>query len=99
MESVLPVIERLCRDYRVQRLWVFGSALSESWNPTTSDFDFAAEFAPPGNGLTPLKQFFGFQRELEHVLNAPVDLVEWSAAKNPIFRRLVESSRKEIYAA
>lgn len=98
IEAARGLIEDLCRTFGVRKLWVFGSAAKGDWNPESSDFDLAAEFGPPPEGLSPLRQFFGFQKEMETVLESKVDIVEWSGAKNPIFRRIVERTRKEIYA-
>jgi len=39
------VIAEICRLYRVRRPAVFGSALTERFDPARSDVDFAVDFA------------------------------------------------------
>jgi uncharacterized protein len=86
------------REFGVRRLWVFGSAAKDQLRQD-SDLDFALEFRHLPEGMGPLEQFFGLQRRLEALFERSVDLVEWSAAKNPFFRREVERTRRELYAA
>lgn len=92
-------IEALCAHYNVVHLWVFGSAVKGTWDSGKSDFDFAVEFGARPKNMRAIEQFFGFQRDLESLLGRKVDIVEWNAAKNPFFRRDVERTRKELYAA
>jgi len=64
-----------------------------------SDLDFATEFGALPQGMSPIEQFFGLQRELEALFERKADMVEWTAALNPFFRREVERTRLELYAA
>ncbi|MFZ0304690.1 MAG: nucleotidyltransferase domain-containing protein [Terracidiphilus sp.] len=88
----------LCRQFHVQRLELFGSALSGTFDSSHSDFDFLADFAPlaPGEYAT---AFFGFKDALEQLFGRPVDLVVPSAIRNPYFRRSIEQSKALLYAA
>lgn len=99
LESKRPQIAALCRRYGVERLRVFGSALRPDWDELTSDFDFLAEFGPPPAGVNLFDQQFGFQVDLERLLGRPVDVVDWRAAKKPIFREIADAQSKEVYAA
>jgi len=92
-------IEVLCRRYGVKRLRVFGSALRPDWDPNKSDFDFLAEFGPPPPGVNLFDQQFGLQVDLERLLGCPVDVVDWHAAKKPIFRSIADSQARDVYAA
>jgi hypothetical protein len=93
-----PEIMNLCRDFHVQRLEIFGSALSAGFDPERSDFDFLVEFAPLPTGAY-ATAFFGFKAALEELLGRPVDLVVASAIRNPYFRQSVEQSKALLYAA
>jgi len=42
--------------------------------------------------------YFGLAEDLARVFGREVDLVELSAVQNPIFRRSVEETRRDIYA-
>jgi uncharacterized protein len=53
-------IAKLCREFHVQRLELFGSALSESFDSGRSDVDFLVEFAPLPSGEY-ASAFFGFK--------------------------------------
>ncbi len=98
LASKLPGIQSLCRKYAVTRLRLFGSALRQDWNFETSDYDFLAEFEPHRD-LNAFDQLMGFVLELESLLGRKVDVVDWNAAKNPYFRRHVETQARELYAA
>jgi|ERR1700758_465242 uncharacterized protein len=93
-----PEIMKLCRDFHVRRLEIFGSALKAGFSPEQSDYDFLVEFAPLASGAY-ATAFFGFKAELERVLGRPVDLVVASAIRNPYFRQSVEQSKALLYAA
>jgi predicted nucleotidyltransferase len=88
----------LCRQFHVQRLELFGSALSGGFDPSSSDLDFLVEFATlaPGEYAT---TFFGFKEALEDLFGRPVDLVVLSAIRNPYFRSNIEKSKALLYAA
>jgi uncharacterized protein len=43
IESKLADLTELCRQHRVRRLELFGSAASSRFNPATSDLDFLVE--------------------------------------------------------
>jgi hypothetical protein len=56
---VIPVVrqsreklERLCRNYRVRRLELFGSAAGDEFDPSTSGLDFLVEFELSSPGRT-----------------------------------------------
>jgi len=93
----IPEITRIAARHRVRRLGVFGSVTGDRFNPARSDIDFVVEFKP----MTPVEHaraFFGLAEDLARVFGREVDLVELSAVQNPIFRRSVEETRRDIYA-
>lgn len=92
-------IERLCLQYHVRRLELFGSALTDgSFNPKKSDIDFLVEFLPlkPGEHAD---SYFGLLEALQDLFGRHIDLVETKAIRNPYFLESVNRNRKEIYAA
>lgn len=92
-------IANLCRQYGVERLRLFGSALRADWDPEHSDFDFLVEFGPPPPGVNLFDQQFGLLVDLERLFGRPVDVVDWKAAKKPLFREIADAEAKELYAA
>jgi predicted nucleotidyltransferase len=94
----LDVLNALAEKHGVQRLYLFGSALSEDFDPMASDLDFLVEFkaTPPGGRAD---RYFGLLEDLEELFGRPVDLVERQAIRNPYFQREVEASKYPLYAA
>ena len=91
-------LEAPCQKYRVKRLYVFGSATREDFDPARSDLDLVVEFAPPRAGEA-FKQYFGFKEELEDLYGRNVDLVELGAIRNKYFRRELNATKVRLYAA
>ena len=89
----------LCKRYDVVQLEVFGSAArGVDFDPVVSDADFLVEFKA-GSRLAPLEQFFGLANALKDLLGRPVDLVEFSAIKNPFIRAPINRSREVLYGS
>ena len=90
-------ISELCRRLHVRRLDAFGSAVTGSFDPRSSDLDFLVEFKP----LAPAEYaeaYLALKEGLEAVFGRPVDLVNPAVVENPYFRESVERSREAIYA-
>jgi len=88
----------LCREFRVRRLEVFGSAATDGFHPETSDLDFLVEFQE----LEPsayADAYFGLLEALERLFRRPVDLVMSSSITNPFFRESIDRHRLAVYAA
>ncbi len=93
----LQQIGELCRRHRVRRLYIFGSAARDDFDPQRSDIDFAVEFEPemPRRGFS--DPFFSLLLDLEELLRRKVDLVEIGALRDPLFREELERTRVTIY--
>jgi uncharacterized protein len=88
----------LCRNRKVRRLELFGSASSGAFRPGESDLDFLVEFDP----MTPSDHaecYFGLLEDLEKLFECPIDLVETESLKNPFFILAIEPFREVVYAA
>jgi predicted nucleotidyltransferase len=99
LEAKRIEIETVCRQFGVARLRLFGSALRDDWNPNSSDYDFLAEFVDPPPGINRFHQLVDFILALEALMARRVDVVDWAAAKNPIFRKVADESAQLFYAA
>jgi uncharacterized protein len=97
IEDNRDAIAALCRQYGVQRLAVFGSAVSGTFDPATSDLDFVLEFADYGLGVS--GRFIYFANALEALFGRPVDLVFESKLSNPYFRAEVLSTMEVLFDA
>lgn len=92
-------IVRLCREYGVERLEVFGSAADGRFDDQRSDVDFIVRLSPTGDaGLGSLgRRFVGLAEALEAVLDRPVDLMTDKPIRNPYLRETVNASRRLLY--
>lgn len=93
----LEAITRACKRFGVERLRIFGSALTDRFDPEGSDIDFLVDFAPGNPNL--FDDYFDLKFELERITGRPVDLVDASAVRNPYFRKSAFGSAQELYAA
>ena len=98
VESKLADLAELCRQYRVRRLELFGSAASSRFNPATSDLDFLVEFerSSPAESA---RFYFGFLFALQTLFGRDVDLVDSAAIQNPYFLKSIAKERVLLYAA
>ena len=96
IEPFLPEIEKICKKYEAKSLTLFGSALTEEFNPDSSDLDFLLELITPENGLD---KYFGIKEELEKLLKREVDLVMPKAIRNPYLKESIYSRLKKCYDA
>jgi uncharacterized protein len=88
-------IRQLCIRHNVEELYVFGSVLTERFNPG-SDIDFLVRFS----GVNPPDYFDNyseFKESLEKMLLRDVDLVEIQTLKNPILKRSIEKNKFLVY--
>lgn len=91
-------IEKLCQNYHVRRLAIFGSALDDSFDPEHSDLDFLVEFEsmPPAEYAD---TYFGLLEELQTLFKRPIDLVNKSSLSNPWLQREIQQKQSLLYAA
>jgi len=90
-------IADVCRQNGVKRLVVFGSAVTDRFDPADSDVDFLVEFR--NDVKNRFDAYFGLKESLESLLGRPVDLVAPVALENPYFAASVADSAQELYAA
>lgn len=93
----LDAIVRACKRYGVERLRIFGSALSDRFDPEGSDIDFLVDFIPGNSNL--FHDYFDLKFELERITGRPVDLIDASAVRNPYFKASAFGNARELYAA
>lgn len=94
----LAEIKDLCRSLGVQRLEVFGSAITESFDVATSDVDILVDFEVE-QGFDHFGRYFALKEGLERIFSRPVDLVVTASIRNPYFRQQVMDTKETLYAA
>lgn len=97
IEMNMDKIVALCKKYKVVKLWVFGSILTDRFNDE-SDVDFSVKF---DKVRIPLLEFadnyLDFLEDLKNVFSRDVDLVSEDALTNPYFIKELNATKKLIY--
>jgi predicted nucleotidyltransferase len=94
----IDAIADACRQYKVLRMHLFGSALRDDFDPSRSDLDLLVEFQQ----IEPedlVKAYFGLENQLTTITGKSVDLVMADAIRNPYVRRNINDSKLLIYEA
>ena len=96
IEQNRDALARSCRQFRVERLEIFGSAAKGTFQPDSSDLDFLVTFADARPG-TYADRYLGLLLALEKLFQREVDLVTERSIRNPYFRNAVEATRQLVY--
>jgi predicted nucleotidyltransferase len=98
IEEKLPQIAELCKKYRVERLYLFGSATGNDFTDK-SDIDLIYSLK---KGIPLLERgeiFFDLVYALQDLFDRNIDLIAEHTLKNPYFISSVERSKQLLYAA
>lgn len=99
IEKNLDALKQLCRQYRVSRLELIGSALNdEKFEAEKSDIDFLVEFESLEQGQY-ADTYFGLLEALENLFGRHIDLVMAKAVRNRYFLEAVKKNHQVLYAA
>ncbi len=90
-------IARACERYGVARLRVFGSVLTDGFDPERSDIDFLVDYKPDAERT--FQALFGLRAELERIVGLPVDLTDARNVRNPYFAESAFGTAQDVYAA
>ena len=97
IESNIDNVRTLCKLHKVQRLFVFGSVLSDRFKKD-SDIDLVVDFK--GVELYDYADnYFDFKQSLENLFKREVVLLEDKAIKNPYLRKSIDSSKQLVYGS
>ncbi|ETK00546.1 nucleotidyltransferase [Tannerella sp. oral taxon BU063 isolate Cell 2] len=89
-------IADLCRRYSVERLFAFGSVLTDRFNDE-SDVDLIVDIADE-SPLEYADNYFNLKFGLSDLFGRPVDLLENKALRNAQMRKHIDESKQLIYA-
>jgi len=91
----IPQIQKLCKQHKVERLYAFGSVLTERFSKN-SDVDLIVAF----NNI-PIEDYadnyFDFKFSLQDIFMRHVDLLEEQTIKNPYLKQNIDSNKRQIY--
>lgn len=91
----IDAIRKACEDHDVKTLWVFGSAVNDTWVEGKSDVDFLVELGQ--SELDLFDQFMGLYVELESLTGHAIDLVDThSLRKRPLIDE-IERTREIVF--
>ena len=85
-----------CRQFGVQRLYLFGSATDARFDSERSDLDFLVTFNDQARGEY-ADNYLGLAQTLEKLFGRSVDLVTEGSIRNPYFRESVFAERQLLY--
>ena len=89
-------IADLCRRYSVERLFAFGSVLTDRFNDE-SDVDLIVDIADE-SPLEYADNYFNLKFGLSDLFGRPVDLLENKSLRNAQMRKHIDESKQLIYA-
>jgi hypothetical protein len=88
-------LKELCSLYRVDKMYLFGSALNKDFNKD-SDLDFLVKFKSMELAGY-FANYMGFKENLENLFGRQIDLVEEQTLKNPILINSIEKTKELVY--
>ena len=96
IEQHQTAVAELCRQFKVRRLDLFGSAAKGTFHPAASDLDFlvALDETSPADYTD---NYFGLAHGLERLFQRRVDLVTERSVRNPYFRQIIEATHQLVY--
>ncbi|MCP4137663.1 MAG: DNA polymerase subunit beta [bacterium] len=90
-------IAAICREMRIKKLDLFGSATSNRFTPE-SDIDIIVEFDRFKSEKL-FSRYYFLKRALEALFDRKVDIITDNSIKNPDILTSIEESRRSVYAA
>ncbi len=98
IKDKIPQLVMLCKKYRVQTMYVFGSATTDEFNEN-SDIDFLVSFQNDIVLEEYADNYFDLLFEMEDIFGRKIDLIAEHTLSNPYFIHGVEQTKRLIYAA
>ena len=95
IETNIQEIAALCKKYKVNKLFVFGSILTNRFNDN-SDVDLVVSFNK-AEVSDYFDNYFDFKYALEELFGREVDLLEEQTIKNPYLKKNVDTTKALIY--
>lgn len=95
----LNEIRELAARYGVEKLEIFGSAMTPEFDPERSDVDFIVHYPEGYDFGYFVERLFNLERELAAAVDRPVQLVMTSALEKDSFFRNASKTRTTIYVS
>lgn len=91
-------IEKLCKENKVEKLYIFGSVLTDKFTEK-SDLDFIVAFDKSLELLDYADNYFDFLFSLEKLFKREIDLISEKSLQNPYFIEELNKTKQLVYAA
>ena len=95
VELNIEKIKNLCAKHKVNKLFVFGSVLKDTFT-NESDIDLVVDFEKLDLSEY-ADNYFDLKDQLESIFNRPVDLLEEKGIRNPFLRKQIDCEKQLIY--
>ena len=95
VEAHMKELQRLCQQYNVDKMYLFGSALTSNFKPQ-SDIDFLVKFKPIDLAFY-FDNYLSFKENLQELFGRDVDLLEEQTLRNPILINSINRTKELIY--
>ncbi|SRR5258708_15964766 len=86
----------LCKDHKVNKIYAFGSSITDHFDQNKSDIDVIVEL-DIRDPLDYGEMLLTFWDKLELFFNRKVDLLTDESIRNPYLRKSIDSTKKLIY--
>jgi predicted nucleotidyltransferase len=95
IENQKDAINVLCKLHNVEKLYIFGSALTDRFSGE-SDIDFLVKFKPFDLSLY-FDNYILLKEKLKDLFHREIDLLEEQTLKNPILINSINKNKALIY--
>ena len=97
IKDKLDNLKKLCQDYDVKTMYVFGSVCTDKFNDK-SDIDILISFKDMSIEKY-TDNYFELHYKLEELFNRKIDLLTENSLSNPYFIESIEETKQLLYAA
>jgi len=97
IKDKLDDLKKLCQDYDVKKMYVFGSVCTDKFNDN-SDIDILISFKDISIEKY-TDNYFELHYKLEKLFNRKIDLLTENSLSNPYFIESIEETKQLLYAA
>ena len=99
VKDKIPQLVELCKKYRVVRMYLFGSAAREDFDPEKSDIDLLFSFSPELTIAEYTDNYFDLMYALDDLFGRKVDLVAEETISNPFLVKSIDRDKTLVYEA
>ncbi len=99
VKEKLPQLVELCKKYCVERMYLFGSAARDDFDPKRSDVDLLFSFSPELTIEEYTDNYFELMWALDDLFGRKVDLVAEETLSKPYLIANINRDKQLVYGA